>query len=187
MIVILGESASGKTTLLNNFIKNNPKYHKIITYTTRPMRVGEVNGVDYHFISQEAFDEFVKRDFFVEHNNYRGWSYGTAKEDCRSKNGIAILTPAGFRALKKLGYKTTSIYVSVDRVSRLVSILLRGDDVDEAYRRNLSDLGQFDAIGQEVDYIIDNDKYHMNEEMTVKCMEAIIEEVQNKAKRNFKK
>lgn len=64
MLVILGESASGKTTLLNNFIKANPKYHKIVTYTTRPMREGEVDGVDYHFISKATFDEFIKRGFF---------------------------------------------------------------------------------------------------------------------------
>lgn len=148
MLVILGESASGKTTLLNMFIETNPQYRKIITYTTRPMRVGEVDGVDYHFVSQSTFDELVKQDFFVEHAKYRDWSYGTAKIDCEKDNAIAVLTPAGFRALKRLKYDVTSIYLCVDRRSRLINILTRGDNIDEAYRRNLSDVGQFDEVSQ---------------------------------------
>ena len=173
MIVILGESASGKTTLLKRFIEANPQYHKIVTYTTRPMRKGEVEGVDYHFITNDTFDELVKRDFFVEHTKYRDWSYGTAKADCESQNAVAILTPAGFRTLKRLGYDTTSIYVYVDRRSRLINILARGDNIDEAYRRNLSDEGQFDGIIPEVDYVIDNTKFHMDEDWVLKCFEEI--------------
>ncbi len=174
MLVILGESASGKTTLLKMFIEANPKYHKIVTYTTRPMRDGEVDGVDYHFIPQATFDEFVKRGFFVEHAKYRDWSYGTAKADCESENAIAILTPAGLRALKRLGYNVTSIYVYVDRRSRLINILARGDNIDEAYRRNLSDVGQFDEVIQEVDYVIDNTKFHMDENQVLKCFQEIL-------------
>lgn len=174
MLVILGESASGKTTLLKMFVKANPQYHKIVTYTTRPMRDGEVDGVDYHFIPQATFDEFVKRGFFVEHAKYRDWSYGTAKTDCESENAIAILTPAGLRALKRLGYDVTSIYVYVDRRSRLINILARGDNIDEAYRRNLSDVGQFDEVIQEVDYVIDNTKFHMDENQVLKCFQEIL-------------
>lgn len=174
MIVILGESASGKTTLLKKFIEANPQYHKIVTYTTRPMRKGEVDGVDYHFITKDTFDELVKRDFFVEHAKYREWSYGTAKADCESQNTVAILTPAGFRALKRLGYDITSIYVYVDRRSRLINILSRGDNIDEAYRRNLSDVGQFDEITQEVDYVIDNTGFHMDKNQVLKCLQEIL-------------
>ena len=174
MLVILGESASGKTTLLNNFIKANPKYHKIVTYTTRPMREGEVDGVDYHFISKATFDEFIKRGFFAEYAKYRDWSYGTAKADCKSANSVTILTPAGLRALKRLGYDITSVYVYVDRRSRLINILARGDNIDEAYRRNLSDVGQFDEVTQEVDYVIDNTNFHMDENQVLKCLEKIL-------------
>lgn len=174
MLVILGESASGKTTLLKMFISENPKYHKIVTYTTRPMRDGEVDGVDYHFISQDAFNELVESGFFIEHAKYRDWAYGTAKADCESENAIAILTPAGLRALKRLGYDVTSIYVYVDRRSRLINILARGDNIDEAYRRNLSDVGQFDEVIQEVDYVIDNTKFHMDENQVLKCFQEIL-------------
>lgn len=175
MIVIMGESGSGKTTLLNLFIGANPKYHKIITYTTRPIREGETDGVDYHFVSQAAFDEFVKRGFFAEHTKYRDWSYGIAKTDCESDNAITILTPAGCRTLKQQKYDVVSIYLYVDRRSRLINILARGDDVDEAYRRNLSDVGQFDGVEQEADYIINNQRFHMNELQTVRSLRSIID------------
>lgn len=174
MIVIIGESASGKSTLQKMLIKDDPKYKKVVTYTTRPMRDGEVDGIDYHFIPQSTFDEFVKRDFFVEHTKYRDWCYGTAKADCKDKNAVAVLTPAGMRALKRLGFDITSIYLYVDRRSRLINILTRGDNIDEAYRRNLSDVGQFDEVIKEVDYVIDNTAFHMDENQVLKCLKEIL-------------
>lgn len=174
MIVIIGESASGKSTLQKMLIKDDPKYKKVVTYTTRPMRDGEEDGVDYHFIPQSTFDEFVKRDFFVEHAKYRDWCYGTAKADCKDKNAVAVLTPAGMRALKRLGFDITSIYLYVDRRSRLINILARGDNIDEAYRRNLSDVGQFDEVIKEVDYVIDNTAFHMDENQVLKCLKEIL-------------
>lgn len=175
MIVLIGESASGKTTLANGFIEKYPEYHKIVTYTTRPKRENEVDGVDYHFISDERFDELVKQGFFVEHAKYRDWSYGTAKSDCiNNKKAVVVLTPSGLRSLKKINKKVTSIYIYVDRRSRLINILLRGDNIDEAYRRNLSDVGQFDGVIDEVDYVIDNTQFHMDENEVLKCLEAIL-------------
>ena len=183
MIVIVGESASGKTTLVNDLIKKHPEFHKIVTYTTRPKRDNEVEGIDYYFVSEEKFKSLVEQDYFVEHAKYRDRSYGTAKKYCvKDKNAIVILTPAGMRSLKKINKKATSIYVYVDRRSRLINILLRGDNVDEAYRRNLSDLGQFDGITNEVDYVIDNTQFHMNEDEVLKCLEAILKIGDNNVK-----
>lgn len=176
MIVLIGESASGKTTLANMFVEKYPGCKKIVTYTTRPKREREIDGVDYHFVSEEKFKELVKNDFFVEYAQYRNWSYGTAKEDClKNDNSIIILTPSGLRNLKKISNDLVSVYVYVDRRSRLINILLRGDDIDEAYRRNLSDVGQFDGVINEVDYIIDNTKFHMDEDEVLQCLEAILE------------
>lgn len=155
-------------------IENNPKYRKIVTYTTRPMRDGEVNGVDYHFISKSDFDSLVKDNFFIEYAKYREWYYGTAKVDCEDENSVAVLTPAGLRALKRLGYDVTSIYLYVDRRSRLIKILTRGDNIDEAYRRNLSDVGQFDEVAKEVDYVIDNTEFHMNKRQVLECLNKFL-------------
>ena len=111
MLVIIGESASGKSTLQKMLVQAHPEWRKIVTYTTRPMRDNETNGIDYHFITQKAFDELVKRDFFVEHATYRGWSYGTAKCDCENDRVVTIVTPAGLRALRRSEYSTLHLYI----------------------------------------------------------------------------
>lgn len=176
MIVLCGESASGKTTLLNAIVKDNPTYRKVVTYTTRPMRDGEVNGIDYHFISTKKFDKYIKQNFFVEHTQHNGWYYGTAKEDCANANAVLILTPSGLRSLKRDGYDITSIYLYVDRRSRLINSILRGDNIEEAYRRSLSDVGMFDGIINEVDCVIDNTEFHMSETEVLECFRSIMEQ-----------
>lgn len=175
MIVIVGESASGKTTLQNMFVRKHPMFKKVVTYTTRPMRDGEIDGVDYHFVSLATFHKLMGQDFFIEHAQYRDWFYGTAREDCYDGNVIAVLTPAGMRTLKRLVSNVTTIYLHVDRRSRMIKILNRGDNIDEAYRRNLSDAGQFDGIANEVDYVIDNPGYQMDEQDILKWFEAIVD------------
>lgn len=178
MIVIVGASASGKTTLVNALTEKDKKYKKIITYTTRPKREKEVDGIDYHFVSDSAFNELKKRDFFIEYASYNGWQYGTAKSDCtHSDYTIAILTPSGLRNLRKANIKTSAIYLYVDRRSRLIKSLQRADNVDEAYRRNLSDLGQFDGVENEVDYIIENTEYHLSQQQVLSVFKEILKEV----------
>ena len=59
MIAILGESASGKSTLQNDFIKAHPEYAKVVLFTTRPPRKDEKDGKDYHFVSKPAFNRLV--------------------------------------------------------------------------------------------------------------------------------
>lgn len=178
MIVLVGASASGKSTLQTKMIENNDNLKKIVTYTTRPPRANEKDGIDYHFVSDEKFNELLKEDYFVEHADYRGWHYGTAKNDCTDSNDcVAVLTPSGFRALKRLGVNVVSIYLHVDRRSLMMNILKRGDDIDEAYRRNLSDVGQFDGIAAEVDYVIDNSNYKMNVDEVLECINKIMGDV----------
>jgi len=174
MIAIVGESASGKTTLVENLCHANPGYHKVVTYTTRPMRDGEQDGVDYIFISDDTFNEMIEKDKFVEHANYRGWQYGIPKEECIDDYAVAIVTPTGLRSLKREGFDVTSIYLYVDRRSRLINLLCRGDDIEEAYRRNLSDVGMFDGIENEVDAVIENEKYHMDEKQVLRCLREFL-------------
>lgn len=180
MIVILGASASGKSSLAKDLVEANPEYKRIITYTTRPIREGEVDGVDYHFIDQDKFEDLVEQGFFAEYNVYREWYYGTALEDCTDDdNVVAVLTPAGLRSLVRRGIKVLSVYLYVDRRHRMMAQLNRGDNVDEAYRRNLSDVGQFDAVEDEVMAIIDNAEMKLSREMVLKVLLEIINAYKN--------
>lgn len=164
MIVLVGASGSGKTSVAKELEKRG--YKRIVTYTTRPMRDGEKDDDDYHFLSDDEFDGI--KDCFVEHSTYRGWEYGCgiSIKDIENKNSVVILTPCGMRKLKQLyplyPKDIFTVYLDVDRSSRLVKILQRGDDVDEAYRRNLSDVGMFDGVENEVDLHIPNLEYSLS-------------------------
>lgn len=174
MIVLVGESASGKSSI-EKYLVDNYGYNKIVSYTTRPPRDGEVDGVDYHFITNEEFHELKEKEFFAETAMYRDWCYGTAKKDC-TNDKIAVLTPHGLRQISKFeDINVISFYISVPRRDRLIKILQRGDSIEEAYRRSLSDVGQFDGIEDEVDFIIYNIGYEKSiMEMCEEVRECII-------------
>lgn len=186
MIVIIGEGASGKDTLADALILKDPKYRKLVMFTTRPARDDEKDGEDYHFVRDIAFEELSKRDFFIEENTYNDWHYGTPRCEVEgnTENLVAVMTPAGMRRLRMNGVKFTSVYLRVDRRSRLIQMIERGDNIEEAYRRNVSDLGQFDGIEDEVDYIIDNPGYKMNVKNALTCLLAIIDTERKKEEEN---
>ena len=167
MLVIVGESASGKSTT-EKCLCALYGYKKIVSYTTRLPRDGEEDGVDYHFISMEDFAEKRKMGFFAEIGEYNGWFYGTAVEDC-TNDKVAVLTPHGMRQLKnKPGIDVFCVYIKVPRKERLIKILQRGDNIEEAKRRDASDVGQFDGIEDEANYIIENFSYTFNAEAIAK-------------------
>jgi guanylate kinase len=165
IVILVGESASGKSTLAAN-LQEFEGFSRIVTYTTRPPRDGEQDGIDYHFVTDEKFNEMIANNEFVEHANYRGWQYGTAINSKITEDIVVVLTPAGARAFRKFAAEHPEleldifvIYLMVDRRSRLVKLLERGDDIEEAYRRSLSDVGQFDAFDREADCIMHNEEY----------------------------
>lgn len=165
IVILVGESASGKTTLARD-LQQFEGFSQIVTYTTRPPRNGEQDGVDYHFITDEKFNVMIDNNEFVEHASYRGWQYGTAINSKITEDVVIVLTPAGARAFRKFAAEHPEleldlfvIYIMVDRRSRLMKLLERGDDIEEAYRRSLSDVGQFDAFDREADYILINNEY----------------------------
>ena len=177
MIVLVGESASGKSSV-EIYLMNNYGFKKIVSYTTRSPRLGEVDGIDYHFVSVEEFTKLKEQGFFAETAVYNNWHYGTAKEDC-TDDKIAVLTPHGLRQISKIdGITAISFYINVPRRDRLIKILQRGDDIEEAYRRSLSDVGQFDGIEDEVDYVINNEGYKKSiEEMSREVMKKVEDKV----------
>ena len=164
MIVLVGESACGKSTI-EKILSQDYGLKKTVSYTTRPPRCGEINGIDYNFISKEEYVKKFNKGFFVETGAYNGWFYGTTKEQY-SSNTVCVLTPHGLRQIKKhlkdSDLSITSVYIKIPRRDRLIKILQRGDDIDEAIRRNQTDVGQYDGIEDEVDFIIENKGYHRN-------------------------
>lgn len=158
LVILVGESASGKSSI-EKYLVDNCGFNKVVSYTTRPPREGEVDGVDYHFITKSQFRRLKLQDFFVETSMYNNWYYGVAKKDC-TDDKVVVLTPHGLRQISKIkDINIISFYINIPRRDRLIKILQRGDDIEESYRRNLSDVGMFDGIQDEVDYVINNHGY----------------------------
>lgn len=154
MIVLIGKSGSGKDTILKEFKKYG--FNTIVSYTTRPKRHYEINGVDYHFITEDEFKEKLKSDFFVEHTEYRGWYYGIAKRDC-DENGVVIVEPNGLKQLQKKMNNITVIYVDASMETRVNRLYNRGDDPAEIGRRIISDEELFKDVYLKAHHIINND------------------------------
>lgn len=157
MIILVGESGSGKSTVEKILIEQCGM-KPIVSYTTRPKRANEEDGVDYHFVSDSKFNEMKKQGLFLETGDYNSWHYGTLKSDYK-EDSVAVLTPHGMRQLNNARFLPFIAYIKVPRRDRLIKILQRGDDIEEAYRRSLSDVGQFDGIEDEVDFVIENPNY----------------------------
>ena len=162
IVVLIGKTASGKDTVCKELMKSD--FHKIVTYTTRPMREGEINGYTYHFISDEDFHKKVDEDFFLEYKSYTvadgsKWYYGSPKHEFYSdKDSIIILTPDGYRDFLKFNipHKSIYIYSNIDTIKK--RLIARGDDKAEAERRVAHDIKDFKGIENEVDYIVYNNE-----------------------------
>ncbi len=80
LIYLMGKSSSGKDTVYRELLRDDElKLNKVVLYTTRPIREGEVDGVQYHFVDEETFNDFVRENRVIEdrvYNTYHGlWRY----------------------------------------------------------------------------------------------------------------
>ena len=157
ILILIGQTASGKTTVKNLLVEKFG-FSPIITYTTRPKREGEENGVDYFFITNEDFNARKGYKFFAETTEYDAdfgyCQYGSAYHDYVSDGNkrVVILNPDGARQIKDLAkiagspIKPYVTLISVEQ-SRLVErALKRGDKPEEINRRLIADSPKFDAL-----------------------------------------
>jgi guanylate kinase len=80
MILLIGPSGVGKSSFLDQALKDFPALRDTITYTTRSMRKGESQGQPYHFVTMERFKELIAQGFFVEHAKVHDNLYGTPSD-----------------------------------------------------------------------------------------------------------
>ena len=164
---ILGHGASGKTTVQNHLKKIIPA---ITTYTTRPIRQNEVEGVHYHFITNDHFVQKIKEDFFVE-NYYikkNDWHYGLSLNgiDYKNKDYSLVIDPNGYKVLlKKIGKEYLKCYyIYLSEAERVRRMLIREDNIDEIFRRIIADRKDFEDFESFADSIIysPNSKHNSN-------------------------
>ena len=156
MIVLAGASASGKTEIAK-LLAAKYGITKIVTTTTRPKRKGEVDGVDYFFVTPQQFEKMIREDKFVEYTLFNGNMYGSTKDQI-SKNKCVVIDPAGLRSY--VGLKDDSIvtfYLEADEKTRRERMVSRGDEPDKIESRIAHDREAFKKENiVKVDYIIKN-------------------------------
>ena len=116
LFIISAASGTGKTTLVRKLCAELPDLQVSISYTTRPQRPGEVEGVDYFFVSEEMFSEMVNENAFLEHEIVFGYRYGTPRVwvETQMNNGKDIILEIdwqGARDIKALFPDCVSIFI----------------------------------------------------------------------------
>lgn len=85
LIVISGASGVGKSTVIAELLKRSKDIYFSVSWTTRPARTGEVDGVNYHFTDRGKFEEMIRQGEFLEHAEYVGNYYGTSRKTVEEK------------------------------------------------------------------------------------------------------
>lgn len=120
IFLIAGPSGSGKTSLAQALVQSFPALSKVVTVTTRTPRPGEINGVDYHFVSVDRFAEMRVHELFVEVDYAYGEWYGTLyssfmKKPTQTPTGfVEVVTVEGAKSLSVLlagKFDVTTIFV----------------------------------------------------------------------------
>lgn len=163
LMIVSAPSGAGKTSISREIFRMYPDVRFSVSFTTRAPRPGEVNGRDYHFISEEAFRERIARGEFVEWVENYGQLYGTSKKtlDVFLEQGadlILDIEPRGAKAVQEHYPRAVSVFILPPSLSELkLRLLKRGESADVMERRLKKSL---DEIGEACwyDYIIFNEK-----------------------------
>ena len=161
MLILVGPSASGKTEIASVLTE---KYgmKRMVTYTTRDMRPGEINGISYRFINKQEFLKKKANDDFVEDAVYNGNYYGTCKKDI-SNEKIVILEPNGVNTFfEKMPNDVVIILLKASEEIRRNRMISRGDSIEEIVKRLEKDGIIFDERN-----FIHIDKILINENKTI--------------------
>ncbi|MCG3679444.1 guanylate kinase [Aliarcobacter butzleri] len=164
ILIISGPSGCGKSTLLKEVYKNISDYYFSISTTTREPRVGEVNGVDYFFVSKEEFEEDIKKGNFLEyakvHDNYYGTSLKPIIQALNEgKLVIFDIDVQGHHLVrKKMNDSVTSVFITTPSLKVLEERLNnRNSDSLEVIEKRVKNAKKEIEFFDEYDYFIVND------------------------------
>ena len=164
VLVLSGPSGAGKSSLIKKIESAIGEYYFSISTTTRAMREGEIDGVDYHFVSREEFIADIESDNFLEYATVHGNYYGTSLKPVRkalAKGKLVIfdIDVQGNMAIKnRLGDITTSVFITPPSLSELERRLQnRATDSAEIIAGRLKMATREIQRTSEYDFIVIND------------------------------
>ena len=155
MLILVGPSASGKTQIVK-ILREKYGLNKMVTYTSRAMRPGEKEGIDYFFLTKEEFEKRINEGFFIEYVVYNGNYYGTSLSQV-SNDKVVILEPTGLKHyINKIKDEVKVAFLRCSTEIVRIRMKERGDDPEVIRKRLLLDGEVFNKdIMKLADWVID--------------------------------
>ena len=163
MFVVSAPSGTGKTTVVEKLVQQMPDLALSRSYTSRVMRTGETDGVDYNFITRARFEEMIAGHAFLEWADVFGNYYGTCATDAErelaaGRDLVLVIDVQGARQVRACRFGTIGVFVLPPSFEVLEQRLRgRSKDSDEAIARRLATARQEIAAVDEYEYVVVND------------------------------
>ena len=165
LFIISAPSGAGKTSLVKRLVSESDDIMVSVSHTTRKMREGEQNGVDYHFVDREQFVSMIEHSAFLEHAKVFDNYYGTSqqhveRELLNGKDVILEIDWQGARQVRRLIEDSLSIFILPPSSDALRERLeARGQDNDEVIDRRMQDAVNEMSHYAEFDFLVVNDDF----------------------------
>lgn len=165
LYVISAPSGAGKTSLVAEMLRNDEKLGVSVSHTTRTMREGEQDGVNYHFVSRAVFESMIDQGDFLEHADVFGNYYGTSQVWVREtlakgQDVILEIDWQGAEQVRRLIPECVSIFIVPPSPEVLRERLVgRGTDASEVVERRLAEAEEECRHAVEFDFLVVNDDF----------------------------
>lgn len=179
LFVISGASGVGKSTILKGVMAKMPELQFSVSATSRAPRPGETNGVQYFFVSEEAFKQMITQGAFVEHDYHMGNYYGTLKSEIinKTKESAMLLDiePVGALRVREIFPDATLIYIAPPSLEVLEQRLRGRNDTSEEQMKIRKERAAWESTQMDkYDHVVVND---ILEESIDKVIHIIREEM----------
>ena len=178
LLVISGPSGAGKGTIYKKLLANDESLSFSVSVTTRGPREGEVDGVDYFFISNEEYDKLLEEDAFLEHATVHGNRYGTLKSQVQKimdsgRSVVLDIDPQGARAVMEKEPSCVSVFILPPSYHELkVRLHTRNTEKEEEISRRLRNArGEIEQMGR-YRYLVVNDNLELAFEQLMAIVRA---------------
>jgi guanylate kinase len=164
LLVVSAPSGTGKTTVVERLVQVAPNLSLSRSYTSRPARDGEKDGVDYNFISRQRFEEMIAAGAFLEWADVFGNFYGTAaadttRERANGRDLVLVIDVQGARQVRARCSETVGVFVLPPSFEELEHRLRRrSKDTEAAIQRRLATARAEVAAYVEYEYVVINDE-----------------------------
>jgi guanylate kinase len=162
LVILSGPSGAGKDSVRELLLEWEPRMHRVVTATTRAPRPGEVEGRDYHFISEETFDELLATGGFIEHAFVYDHRNGVPRIEVEDplafgRDAVARVDVQGAATLKKLLPQAVLVFISPGSVEETARRMQgRGADTPEEQERRLEVAEREMAAAAQFDHVVVN-------------------------------